>query len=375
MKLTKLHIQNFRGIQELDLDLTDDLGRTQDLIVIVGPNGSGKTSVLDAIWFGLEGLMQYGILRPGFRTERAYVVREGAEFTTIGYTVVVSKEEHTLGNTWGKALSEKETTTLNSLNNVKNPADYRMPEDLSGKIAWEYPNQKDNEGYTGNVALDINLARIRYFGEQLGRLTGQVIEDINVAGRVYLLEEERRIIADPITTVPTNADKDGELDIRKVLVDYGIKEKLGTIDPIHSAYRLIQESFNYICMPRRMGEVYALTSYSEYEIGFEDADGTKYTFDGLSSGERSVLNFLAQYFARQMQNSIVLIDEIETHLHPTWQRRLLSNLLRLNTDEGHNNQFIITTHSPTIMMGLQPEQIIELDKLDEPSLEIDGVDA
>jgi predicted ATP-binding protein involved in virulence len=124
-----------------------------------------------------------------------------------------------------------------------------------------------------------------------------------------------------------------------------------------------------------MGEVYALTSYSEYEIGFEDADGTKYTFDGLSSGERSVLNFLAQYFARQMQNSIVLIDEIETHLHPTWQRRLLSNLLRLNTDEGHNNQFIITTHSPTIMMGLQPEQIIELDKLDEPSLEIDGVDA
>ncbi|MFZ4816897.1 MAG: AAA family ATPase, partial [Phototrophicaceae bacterium] len=43
MKLKKLTIENFRGIEHFEHDFTDELGRVRDLTVIVGPNGSGKT--------------------------------------------------------------------------------------------------------------------------------------------------------------------------------------------------------------------------------------------------------------------------------------------------------------------------------------------
>ncbi|MGK7926522.1 MAG: AAA family ATPase [Spirulina sp.] len=49
MKLHSLKIENFRAIEKQFFDFTDYLGRPRTISLIVGPNGSGKTSVLDAI--------------------------------------------------------------------------------------------------------------------------------------------------------------------------------------------------------------------------------------------------------------------------------------------------------------------------------------
>ena len=47
------------------------------------------------------------------------------------------------------------------------------------------------------------------------------------------------------------------------------------------------------------------------------------------------------------QEGIVLIDEIDIHLHPTWQRQILSQLRRTFP----KIQFIVTTHSPLVAGG------------------------
>ncbi len=49
MKLHSLEIENFRAIKHLELDFTDKLSRPRLMTLIVGPNGSGKTSIFDAI--------------------------------------------------------------------------------------------------------------------------------------------------------------------------------------------------------------------------------------------------------------------------------------------------------------------------------------
>jgi DNA repair exonuclease SbcCD ATPase subunit len=49
MKLHSLDIENFRAIETISLDFTDYLGRPRPISLIVGPNGSGKTSILDAV--------------------------------------------------------------------------------------------------------------------------------------------------------------------------------------------------------------------------------------------------------------------------------------------------------------------------------------
>jgi predicted ATP-binding protein involved in virulence len=66
-----------------------------------------------------------------------------------------------------------------------------------------------------------------------------------------------------------------------------------------------------------------------------------YRYDGLSSGEQMVLLFLLRFVSEHIHKSIVLIDEVELHQHPLWQRKLLNMLPKM----GRDNQFILTTHS------------------------------
>ena len=49
MKLERVSIKNFRGIESCEIDFTDEFGRVRDICPIVGPNTSGKTSILNAI--------------------------------------------------------------------------------------------------------------------------------------------------------------------------------------------------------------------------------------------------------------------------------------------------------------------------------------
>ena len=91
----------------------------------------------------------------------------------------------------------------------------------------------------------------------------------------------------------------------------------------------------------------------------------------LSDGQRAVLA-LAADLARRMAHgnphvedplsseAIVLIDEVELHLHPSWQQRILCDLRRTFP----NAQFIVSTHSPQVLTTVEPQHIVELARKD-----------
>ena len=99
-----------------------------------------------------------------------------------------------------------------------------------------------------------------------------------------------------------------------------------------------------------------------------DGEGTaKRTLDQLSGGYQAVLALAADLAWRMAQGNphrpnpleseaISLIDEIELHLHPSWQQRILGDLMRTFP----NTQFIVSTHSPQILTTVQPHHIVEL---------------
>lgn len=85
-------------------------------------------------------------------------------------------------------------------------------------------------------------------------------------------------------------------------------------------------------------------------------NGREYSVDQLSDGEKCTLALigdLARRLALANQNSenplagsgIVLIDEIELHMHPSWQRKVFPVLRKTFP----NIQFIVTTHSPQVL--------------------------
>jgi predicted ATP-binding protein involved in virulence len=55
---------------------------------------------------------------------------------------------------------------------------------------------------------------------------------------------------------------------------------------------------------------------------------------------------------------LVLIDELDLHLHPKWQRRVVDDLKRTFP----RIQFICTTHSPFLIQALEPGELLRLDK-------------
>lgn len=96
-----------------------------------------------------------------------------------------------------------------------------------------------------------------------------------------------------------------------------------------------------------------------------DRDGRMVRVQSLSDGERSCLSIVVD-LARRLSianpdiedpvreaEAVVLIDEIELHLHPDWQRRILGRLVE--TFPGC--QFIVTTHSPQVIGEVSGEQV------------------
>lgn len=115
-------------------------------------------------------------------------------------------------------------------------------------------------------------------------------------------------------------------------------------------------------------------------------DGTAQPFSNLSAGQRTMMALAADLAIKMVTQNhdwvpeenpastngawpdvlaqtpgVVLIDELDVHLHPLWQRRVASDLKATFPAV----QFVCTTHSPQVIGEVQPD---EIRMLDEPVL-------
>jgi len=80
-----------------------------------------------------------------------------------------------------------------------------------------------------------------------------------------------------------------------------------------------------------------------------NVDGQHHRLDRLSSGEKNIAQLMLRIGAHMTQNTIVLIDEFDVHLHIRWQYRLFNALKSLAAREDANITVILTTHSAEIL--------------------------
>jgi putative ATP-dependent endonuclease of OLD family len=85
---------------------------------------------------------------------------------------------------------------------------------------------------------------------------------------------------------------------------------------------------------------------NEYDITLKK-QGTSFLVSAASSGERELLTYLFAIYALNMRDALIIVDEPELHLHPKWQKALLALFERLSKSTG--NQFLLATHSPTFV--------------------------
>ena len=334
MKLKSVEIENYRAIEKLKLPLDPSL------TVLHGENGYGKTSVLSAIAVGLGAipdLLPDDTSGIDFREEDQ---REGAESPRVSVTAMDGIQWERQG---GKQADNR--AVAQRLVNLG-----RLVESMGMSGAEE-------EGPPGDLPI------VAFYST-----------DRNVLGI-------RKAPRDPkaVSRVPRFAALEGALsahtDFKGLLGWFYIKEDeelRGQRERRDFDYRLKDVSVIRQAIASMLPEVSdprTELNPLRFVVSVQSKQGhvEKLSLDQLSGGYRIVLALAADLARRMVQGNphlddplkseaVVLIDELELHLHPAWQQRILGDLRRTFP----NAQFIVSTHSPQVLTTVEPQRIVEL---------------
>lgn len=327
MYIEKLHLKNFRCYESLDMDFE------KKLTVIVGENGKGKTAIFDSLAIALAPyLAAFDIEGTKIRSKdvrRVPVYKEdGLHIAKMEsrYPVSISLEAETAD---GEQLYAAEAL------------------DASGAVE----SRENLAAYGSRLRQDDEtvLPVLAYYG------TSRIWADSN------LLRE-----------------KDKSLQERRVGYEYCLEPSssyntfgkwFGYISQCNSPcarliYKAVQKAVDRCLQSTGLSGI----SYSRELAGLVvyHPDMGELIVDDLSDGSRCIISMAADLAYRMVRLNpflgersvidtpgVVLIDEVDMHLHPSWQQTILLDLQQAFP----NIQFIVTTHSPQVLSSVAAETI------------------
>ena len=321
MKIEWVELHDFRGISDLKLPIHDNL------TVIVGENGVGKTAVLDAVSFLLRGLRNLwrqpsdSVIPP--RPASRFDITYGKSDYRIATSVWVEYgSSHAATGNIRFSLTSQARDSIRSLKRL-----YQDPPPNKHPLFVYYRQNRGSEPQPPNRGYDAMLeAEVR---------TESLSNDLHAIQNLSDWWDRRDAQEARVHRDQRSGYKDPQLQAVRRLI-----EDMEEFDGIHFDATGKHPGL-YVTKP----------------------GGNDIHIDHLSSGERVYLILLAD-LARRLQliqpdknleeiPGVVLIDEIELNLHPRWQRRIIPTLTR--TFKGC--QFIVTTHSPQVLGEVRAENI------------------
>lgn len=350
MKLQSIHVHNFRrfkGAQTVDLD--------PSLTVIAAINGAGKTTLLDAA----------ALLLGPFLTRIPKV--SGNNLSDDDICLMHDEAEPFAvlrGTTFADAKAPQDSPLLNPLrwDRVKRVDQSKATEKKTDLALRQNPLRAQQDilrladYFIERVKKPVPFPVLAYYG------TGRAILDVPERRRGFVKDFPRFTAYAGCLSPRTNFRKLFEYFYfledteRREKVDQG---NLNFQNPQLTAVRRAITSFlpeytnpHTVLKPLR----FMLDSVKDH---------MPYSIEMLSDGYKTSLAMVLDIAIRMVEanpdagvealqtSGIVLIDEIELHLHPSWQQRIIKDL----TKTFPNVQFVCTTHSPQVLSTVPPESI------------------
>lgn len=349
MYLKKISLQNFKCFEQLDVDFQ------KNLTVIVGANGAGKTSVLEAaaiavstLFVSMNGPKGIGIDKTQAHL-KAYAIGSlndiQAQYPVkISATAMIDGEEVF----WERCLNtaKGQTTIKDAKELIAVSADYQ---------------KRLRDGDT-----DLLLPILAYYG------TGRLWD--------YHREKQTDIFG---TNTRTNGyiDSVGGTANIKLMMNWFAKMTIkkyqnqengfGGVPELEAVYSAMEECYKQITGAADTKIQYNVGT-RELEVIYADETGKQMCIpiNQLSDGYKSTISLVADIAYRMAvlnpqclgkvcaeTDGIVLIDEVDLHLHPAWQQRILNDL----TVIFPKVQFIVTTHAPEVINSVSKENVIVIE--------------
>ncbi len=378
MHLHTLHIEGFRGIRDLQLNLQPGVN------VLAGPNGAGKSSVVEtcaillaevirasmrffdhplALIAAGEPLASSGVNASlGWRAPRPGVYTEDVElYSSLHRLIELLEPEDTFPFVKGGDVNK--TLRRLHVSAVLHRGEAQAKLTQGG---FALPWRREPLLSTPEDALDAltQLLNQTWDGEQrsLPVLVRYPAARAMQASSVEAVQIPLHPLAAYVGALRARADFDELFRWFRSLEDLENERRLSDTNELnyrHPQLEAVRRSLGQLLpgfqgaslrVDRRLGSLVIQKESGLFQL------------DQLSDGEKGLLALvgdLARRLALANPNAedplqgdgIVLIDEIELHLHPAWQRSVLNNLQR--TFPGC--QFIVTTHSPTVLSEIAPE--------------------
>ena len=326
MRFQSLYMKDFRGIRTLIVDFEPDL------TVIVGRNGAGKTSILDAL--GELSRFIRAHLKQGPRRVMSQqlssrdVRSQASEFLLSlkldpGDGWSDSGDRDLLHLKWDVDAGDYDWNFLNKLMQWSDQA----------KAQPRFVYYRQNRAFQKETRSTAREPDRTLDPEYVQALS--LAEDLQAIGDLEAWWNER------------------DAQEARVVRDSDPKYRDPQLEAIRKLVTRIDEF---------TGINYSSTA-SPPGLRLLKSDGTAIHVSGLSAGERSYIILLAD-LARRLQvfapeqpleeiPAIVLIDEVELNLHPAWQSQIAPTLTKV----FKACQFIVTTHSPQVLSGIENRNV------------------
>lgn len=358
MEIKQFCLTHLGHFSELKADLAPTQALNSNVTVFIGNNGAGKTSILKALatslsWFVARLRSEKGSGSP----IPEGVILNGQASAMVD--VIISDKQEQYRWSLAKTQTGKKAKFNSNLNDVSRLADvYRTAITQNGDISLPliafYPVER--------AVLDVPLKiKERHSFLQLDGYDNSLNQGVDFR-RFFEWFRERE-------------DSENESGLSQDVLDK-LSETLGNNEEVwHELQALTASSRD-----RQLTAV--RTAISNFMPGFSnlrvrrkprlhmsiDKNGQTFNVLQLSQGEKSLMALVGDVARRlAMMNptlepplhgdGVVLIDEVDMHLHPTWQRSIIERLI----STFPNCQFILTTHSPLVISDSKNLLVYSLD--------------
>lgn len=340
--ISEVTIHNFKGIKELEIQFDKGVN------IIMGDNGVGKTSIMEALALSFGGLLSgiKGIKRQGIQQNDIRCSLSGG-LHFLGKTSIDTELECADGSKYNWRIYREDELEKTKYLNERQIADYMK--------------QRKNTGYTGETLIPM-LPVLCYLGTD--RIYSKQINSKSSSAKTF---SDRALGYESCQKSETEMEAIEDWCLRMEMMSF---RNEGRSNKSYSWFLDTIETFlEDIDSENKNLEVYYSREIERLAIRTEKED---IPISLLSAGYQSLLHIVMDIayriallnpnsFEYEKATGIVVIDEVDMHLHPKWQW----NVVRALRNVFPNVQFIMATHSPIIISSCNNGRLISIDEKQE----------